>query len=56
MPAAEPPCCWPATTIGLSTVPQSSTATWRSTRTAPVSVSTSTTEACVPEEKLAPSS
>ena len=29
-PAATPPCCWPSTSSGLSTVPQSSTATWRS--------------------------
>ena len=35
MPAATPPCCWPSTSSGLSTVPQSSTATWRSRRTAP---------------------
>ena len=27
-----PPCCWPSTSSGLSTVPQSSTATWRTTR------------------------
>ena len=31
-PAAMPPCCWPSTSSGLSTVPQSSTATWRRRR------------------------
>ena len=30
MPWAMPPCCWPATSIGLRMRPQSSTATWRS--------------------------
>ena len=44
MPCASPPCCWPATSVGLSTVPQSSTATWRTGVTRPVSRSTSTTD------------
>ena len=47
-PCAMPPCCWPATSSGLRMRPQSSTATWRSIVTSPVSVSTSTTDTCAP--------
>ena len=45
MPCAIAPITCPSTTAGLSTVPQSSTATMRSIRTWPVSASTSTTTA-----------
>ena len=47
-PCAIPPCCWPATSNGLTIVPQSSTAMWRSSSTRPVSASISTTAMCEP--------
>ena len=43
-----PPCTWPSTISGLTCTPQSSTATYCSTSTPPVSVSTSTTHMWVP--------
>ena len=49
-----PPCCCPSTMAGLSTRPQSSTATCRSGTTCPVSVSTSTTDTCAPNGNVAP--
>ena len=45
----------PSTSSGLSTVPQSSTATCRTSSTRPVSVSTSTTAMCAPNGNVAPS-
>src|SRR5438445_232549 len=54
MPWAMPPCCWPATSSGFSTRPQSSTATWRTGRTRPVSESTSTTATWAPKGNVAP--
>src|SRR6059058_2192483 len=54
MPWAIPPCCWPVTSSGFSTRPQSSTATWRTGRTRPVSVSTSTTARWAPKGNVAP--
>ena len=55
MPWASPPCCCPATSSGLRMRPQSSTATcWRGV-TLPVAVSTSTTDTCAPNGKVAPS-
>ena len=48
-----PPCCWPSTSSGLITVPQSSTATWRTTRDPPVSRSTSTTAMWAPNGNVA---
>ena len=53
-PEATPPCCWPATSSGLTRVPQSSTATWRSRSTSPVSGSTSTTAMWAPKGNVAP--
>ena len=50
-----PPCCWPATISGFTIRPQSSTATWRSGVTCPVSVSTSTIETWAPNGNVAPS-
>ena len=49
-----PPWTWPLTMSGLIWTPQSSTATYLRTSTAPVSVSTSTTHMWVPKghEKL----
>lgn len=52
MPWAIPPCCWPSTSSGLRMRPQSSTATWRSWWTRPVSRSTSTTAMWAPNGKL----
>jgi len=43
-PSASPRWIWPATIIGLTRTPQSSTATKRRTRTTPVPGSTSTTQ------------
>ena len=48
MPWPTPPWIWPSRSIGLSTVPASSQATWRRWRTLPVSVSTSTTATWAP--------
>ena len=48
MPWVIPPCTCPSTISGLITVPTSSTATYRTSRASPVSVSTSTTAACAP--------
>ena len=54
MPWMTPPWTWPSTISGLICTPQSSTATYLRTSTPPVSVSTSTTQMCVPKghEKL----
>jgi hypothetical protein len=52
-PDAMPPCCWPSTSSGLSTVPQSSTATCRTSVTLPVSRSTSTTAMWAPKGNVA---
>ena len=43
-----PPCTWPSTIIGLTWLPQSSTAEYETSRTPPVSSSISTTATCVP--------
>ena len=51
MPCAMPPRIWPSTTAGLISAPQSSTATYRSTFTMPVSTSTSTIAQCVPPDQ-----
>ena len=47
-PSHRPPWIWPSTIIGLILTPQSSTATIRRTFHTPVSGSTSTTTAYVP--------
>ena len=47
-PWMTPPCTCPSTISGLTCTPQSSTATYCSTSTWPVSVSTSTVQMCVP--------
>src|SRR3954449_10432226 len=47
-PWAIPPWRWPSTSSGLRITPQSSTHTIRTSRTLPVSVSTSTTATCAP--------
>ena len=54
IPCPSPPCCCPRTSTGLRMRPQSSTATWRSSRTAPVAVSTSTTATCAPNGNVDP--
>src|SRR5579863_1701051 len=51
MPCATPPRIWPSTTAGLISAPQSSTATYRSTFTMPVSTSTSTIAQWVPPDQ-----
>src|SRR5437899_1008493 len=43
MPCAKPPCSWPATSVGLTRTPQSSTEMKARTDTRPLSRSTSTT-------------
>jgi hypothetical protein len=48
MPCVIPPCTCPSTITGFTTAPTSSTATYRTSRVSPVSVSTSTTAACAP--------
>ncbi len=48
LPARSRRAAGPATRSGLRMRPQSSTATWRSSSTRPVSVSTSTTATCAP--------
>ncbi len=48
MPWAMPPCTWPSTIIGLTTLPTSSTQTYLRIFVIPVSVSTSTAHRCVP--------
>src|SRR3954465_3127091 len=50
MPCATPPRTWPSTTAGLIITPQSSTTTYRSTVTAPVSGSIRTTAPCAGSE------
>ena len=52
MPWAIPPCSCPSTICGLTIRPQSSTATKRRTVVIPVSVSTSTTQMCVPNGQV----
>ena len=52
MPWPSPPCTCPSTSIGFRIRPQSSTAMWRTSRTSPVSVSTSTTAMWVPNGKV----
>ena len=46
MPCVTPPWICPSTACGLMARPTSWHAMWRSTRTSPVSVSTSTCEMC----------
>src|SRR5262245_57540456 len=48
MPCTTPPCTWPSTMIGLTTLPTSSTQTYLRSLTRPVSVSTSAAHRCVP--------
>ncbi len=48
MPWARPPCTWPSTISGLTTLPMSSTHTYLRIFTRPVSVSTSIAHRCVP--------
>lgn len=52
MPCATPPWIWPSASSGLITLPQSSTQTYRRMRVRPSSVSTSTTQTCVPKGKV----
>ena len=52
IPNATPPCTCPSTIIGFITTPQSSTATYRSSWVAPVSVSTSATQTWVPNGQV----
>src|SRR3954466_10423860 len=51
-PWAIPPWRWPSTSSGLRITPQSSTHTIRTSRTLPVSVSTSTTATCAPNGQV----
>src|SRR5215211_1534847 len=52
MPWATPPWTMPWTIIGLTMVPQSSTATYLTILARPVSVSTSTTQTCAPDGQV----
>ena len=52
-PCTRPPRTWPSISFGLTGVPQSSTITNCSTSNSPVSLSTDTTAAAVPNEYAA---
>ena len=52
MPISTPPCTWLSISFGFIGRPQSCTATTRSTRIAPVSVSTDTSANCTPPRSL----
>ena len=53
MPIHTEPCTWPSTASGLIAKPQSCATQTRSTRTMPVSSSTSTSTTCAAYEKPA---